>query len=194
MERVTDEDLAKKAQLGDKQAEEELIKRYSGLVRQITKPYFLTDGDEDDLLQEGNIGLMGAISAYNGKSSFKTFATLCIRRNVDTAIKRSTSDKNKPLFDYLSLTNGGEEEPDPSIMVDPNAKSPEAEIIANESQSELFETLKKTLSDLEEKIFELYIKGFSYKEIGKKLNITAKTVDNALKRIRFKIKKITEGK
>ena len=183
---MTDEELVVLAQQGDEQATEILIVRHKSLVIKITRSYFLIGGDKEDLIQEGMIGLMGAVSNYNGKSSFTTFAGLCIKRRIDTVIKRAMCEKDKPLNNYVSLTN--EDNVDcAGIIIDRLCINPETEYIYKEEEIEFQDKLRKGLSELEYTILALYLEGYSYVEIGLKIDKNAKSVDNALQRIRTKI-------
>ena len=189
MKNITDEELIEKCKSGDDIAIEEIFSRYKFLLEKISRSYFLLGSDNEDLLQEAMIGLYKAILSYdkNQNASFKTFAILCVRRNILTAIKKSNSQKNKTLNECVSLSdlNGDEEE---NILFLPyDSRNTDENIIEKEKLQEIKQQIVKTLSKLELKILNLYLKGFSYSNMSKKLDISNKSVDNALSRIKKKL-------
>lgn len=193
-ENLSDEELCRLAQGGNTEAVNLLFERYRTAVKSIVHSYFLNGGDREDLLQEGMIGVFKAVNSYNGKSSFKTFASLCIKRNVLSAIKAGSRDKHKPLNNYVSLT-GSESEDSKNywLLISREAVDPETEIVNRESLAELKAGIHFTLSKLELKVLKLYLSGCSYEVIGEKLGKSAKSADNALQRIRKKIERIVNG-
>jgi len=189
LKNITDEELIEKCKSGDDIAIEEIFSRYKFLLEKISRSYFLLGSDNEDLLQEAMIGLYKAILSYdkNQNASFKTFAILCVRRNILTAIKKSNSQKNKTLNECVSLSdlNGDEEE---NILFLPyDSRNTDENIIEKEKLQEIKQQIVKTLSKLELKILNLYLKGFSYSNMSKKLDISNKSVDNALSRIKKKL-------
>ncbi|PWM75254.1 MAG: RNA polymerase sporulation sigma factor SigH [Bacillota bacterium] len=187
---VADEELCARAQGGDLGALNALFDRYRTMVKSIVHSYFLSGGDREDLLQEGMIGLFKAVNGYNGKAGFKTFAALCVKRNVLSAIRLSGRDKHKPLNNYVSLSGAGEDGAGYELLVGREVLDPETEYINNESLAELTEGIHFTLSKFERKVLALYLDGYSYENIGEKLGKSAKSADNALQRIRKKIERI----
>lgn len=184
---LTDENLAKLSKSGDQLAFDELYIRYLAPIRGLARTYYLVGGDEEDLCQEGLIGLFQAVTSYDdtkqGSSSFKTYATKCIKSRVLNAISRANSEKNKPLNNSVSLQELLENEADQN-------SSPEDRIIGLERLGELIEKIKTTLSPFEIEVFNLYVEGEKYTSIAKKLNKSPKSVDNAIQRIKEKTKKV----
>ena len=182
-----DEILWQKANKGDVFAEEEILAQYSRLVRACARPYFLVGGDGEDLIQEGMIGLLSAIRTFDPTKdvSFKTYAEMCIRNRLYTAIKSASRFKHIPLNDYISFESSKFDEikPPASYML----RDPEELVIARERVDEITECLKGALSSLESEVLGLYLKGMSYEEIASEIMRTAKSVDNAVQRIRKKL-------
>lgn len=184
------EDFVLLAQQGDEQAEEKVFESFKEIVNQICRSYFLIDGDIEDLIQEGMIGLYKAIKNFSlvSNTSFKTFATLCIKRQIQTAIKHSSTQKNKPLSEAINFTSiSDNNSSDEEAFLQSNKLSPDDKMIANENFNELKEKIKNALSDMELKILNLYLQGFTYAEISLKLDINKKSIDNALSRIKNKL-------
>lgn len=183
----SDEKLAELAR-EDENALECLIKRYKKAVISVARRYFLSGGEEDDLVQEGTIGLFKAITSYNGRSVFKNYAFTCIKSGIISSVRRSTSNKNKPLNYYVPIYADEENDKNPILKLD--VVDPEEEYINEESAAEFYEKVKSVLSEYEYEILEKYLQGYSYQVIAKNLNTTEKSVDNAVQRIRKKISKI----
>ncbi len=186
---LSDEELVFLSKKGDGVATEELIYRYKNAVKSKARNFFLAGGDTEDLLQEGMIGLYYAIKSYNGESTFKNFAFLCIKRQLINAIKRAACDKHRPLNEYETLT--GESGYEFKL---PSQASPEEIFIWDEDLNFLSSRIKDELSSLEFVILEEYLKGKSYSEIAKKTGKEIKSVDNAIQRIRKKVMMIKAGK
>lgn len=178
----TDEQLVERAQAGDKQAEEELLLRYRNLVRYCARKFFLVGGETEDLIQEGMMGLFQAVSAYRGKeggASFKTFAYRCIWRRIIDAVK--VAAKKEPLGKIVLL-------PDTELVY--TAIDPDAEMISVDEQKELTQKISRVLSDMEFRIFTLYVGGMSCAEICEATGKSPKSVDNALQRSKTKLQKM----
>ena len=180
-----DEELLRLGQNGDKQATEELIRRYAGLVRRCARGFFLIGGETEDLLQEGMIGLYSAIVGYqkDGGSSFKNFAYTCISRQIIDAVKGAASKKNEPL-------NGGVFLHDVEWMLAESSMDPEEALILSEESKEFRQKMSKELSDFEFKITTMYLEGMSSAEICAATGKSAKSVDNAVQRSKKKLQKI----
>ena len=188
---MTDEELALKAKNGDLNAMNELLSKYKSLVGKLSRSYFLLGGDVEDLAQEGMIGLYKAIQGFsqNKNASFKTFASICIKHQLLSAIKVASSQKNMILSSALPITEQSEDEEENfiEIILPSSLPQPDDTLLEKESEKELQEKIKSSLSPLEIKVLSLYLKGFSYKEIAEKAGISTKTIDNALSRIKKKL-------
>ena len=193
-----EEELIASAQNGNEEAMAVLLERYKSLVRALSRPLFLMDGDQDDLLQEGMIGLYKAIQTFQDQknASFETFATLCIKRQLYRAINASNRKKNIPLNSHISIDNAQ----DPTnaelekIFVTDAAqamrqKSPEDIIIGQENVENTQKKMFMHLSNMEKQVLELFLQGLTYQEIAQKMEKSPKTIDNALQRIKKKVAK-----
>lgn len=190
IERQSDEALCLAASEGNQRAEELLVIRYSRLVRSCARPYFLTGGDSEDLIQEGMVGLIHAIRAYQSgqNASFRTFAEICIRRRLYSVIRTESGKMQMPLnqsipldtpfFDNNSYTSNAEQQ---------SQRSPEDDFIERESMQLLLNSVRKQLSEFEAKVLGYYLDGLSYREIAEQISKSPKSVDNAVQRIRRKI-------
>ncbi len=187
---LNDTQLQILASKGDREAEETLAERYLRLVRACARPLFLAGGDSEDLIQEGTFGLLSAIRQYDPESntSFKTFAEHCIRMRLISAIKSASRLKHFPLNDGISLEQLSEE-PGAHISAFPEffRRTPEELVLARESKEELYSAFLQCLSKLETKVLDLYLEGLSYREIADRLGKSAKSIDNAVQRIRRKL-------
>lgn len=180
----TDEMLVEKYLNGDLSAFEQIYLRYIKMINSFTRSYFICGGDEDDLRQEGTLGLLRAIKTFDRlKGTFGTYAYTCIKSNVINAVVSAEADKHKPLNNSVPIL---ERELSPSVSFPP---PPEESLINHESLDELIKAIGNLLSSKEQKVFNLYIKGWNYREIAKKLDQDPKSIDNALWRIKAKIKK-----
>jgi RNA polymerase sporulation-specific sigma factor len=169
------------------------------MVRALSRPLFLMDGDQDDLLQEGMIGLYKAIRTYDAKkgTAFETFANLCISSQLYSAIKMSNRQKNIPLNSYVSLDmpNERERENGADSFFGLNRalavwqQNPEEIVIGQESARSMKKKLYSRLSKLETQVLTLFLKGLTYQEIAERLEKSPKTIDNALQRIKGKLSK-----
>ena len=192
----SDELLVRMARDGDEKAEDFLLKKYKDFVRSKARAYFLVGGDRDDLIQEGMIGLYNAIGHYDESmaSSFMTYAAICINNKLISAVSADGRQKNAPLNGYVSIYSSitdetGEEASLSDVLPDTENINPEA-IILNEEQEKLtINRLLGKLSALEKEILSYYMEGMSYSEIAKLIGKTEKSVDNAIQRIRLKMRK-----
>ena len=192
---MTDEDLVEITKSGDKSAFEYLLNKYKELVNIKVSKYYIVGAEKDDIIQEGLIGLFKAIKSYKSdmKNSFKSFANMCIERQLITAIKSSNRQKHMPLNSYLSLNVSAYDEEDgksdtPLIDVF-NTTLIEDQldtITKKEYYQNIEKTIDKSLSDFEKKVLNKYINGKSYIEIAEDLDTPVKSVDNAIQRIRKK--------
>ena len=191
---LDDKRLQKLAVEGDRNAEEVLAERYLRLVRICARPLFLAGGDSEDLIQEGTFGLLSAIKNFDPEdgSSFRTFAEHCIRMRLLSAIKSASRNKHFPLNDGISLEQLSEESSaDLSAISEDFRCNPEELVLARESKEELYAAFSRCLSRFEIKVLDLYLEGLSYREIAERLCKSAKSVDNAVQRIRQKLARDT---
>ena len=197
---MSDEKLTDLIRSGDKCALEYLINKYKSLVNAKVGKYYMVGAEKEDIMQEGLIGLFKAIKNFNSEkhNSFKTFANLCIERQLITAIKTSNRQKHMPLNSYLSLNQVAYEgeDNDTELLDTFDAKTTEDPldtITKREYYTKVETTIDKMLSDFEKRVLNRYIQGESYLEIATKLDAPIKSVDNAIQRIRKKaIKEIAE--
>jgi len=190
----SDETLLLLIQKGDQDATEYLLKKYSPLVKKSIRTLYLIGADTEDLSQEGMIGLFKAIQNYEpGRdATFYTYAKICIDRQIYSAIKASNRKKHSPLNSYISLyANAGEGEAELIDNLEAgNDSNPEHIILDRENTSLFQKNLEAILSKLEKEVLHQYIDGKSYADIGVSLGKSAKSVDNAVQRIREKVKRI----
>lgn len=200
----TDEELVLLSRKND-EAMEFLLNKYKGMVLSSSKSLFILGGENEDLVQEGMIGLFKAVRDFDEKKNikFSTFASVCIRRNIYTAITYSNNPKNDPLNKGVSIspTDSREDENDSDIsslstedLGLSDIYNPEANIIHKEKYEDLLRFMEKNLSEIEYKVIDFYIIGLSTSEIAKVLSTNEKTTDNALQRAKNKIKKYVEGR
>lgn len=192
-----DEDLIEIIKSGDKYALDYLINRYKELVNIKVSKYYIIGAERDDIVQEGLIGLFKAIKCYkpDQHNSFKSFANMCIERQLITAIKTSNRQKHMPLNSYLSLNmsaydeDGDSDSNDTSIMEVFNSsliEDPLDTITKKEYYASVEDAIDKSLSNFERQVLSRYINGESYVEIAQKLDTPVKSIDNAIQRIRKK--------
>lgn len=191
---LEDNKLLELAQDGDREAEEALAERYLRLVRACARPLFLAGGDSEDLIQEGTFGLLSAIRNFHpaDSTSFRTYAEHCIRMRLFSAVKSASRLKHFPLNDGISLEQLSEDSGvDLSAFPVGFLRNPEDLVLARESKEELDAAFSRCLSRFEIKVLDLYLKGLSYREIAQRLSKDAKSVDNAVQRIRRKLERDT---
>lgn len=194
IKKLTDEELLEKIKNGDDKAENEIFARYKDLVTKISRSYFIVGGDLEDLNQEGMIGLYKAVKGYSGhkETSFKTFAIICIKHQIQSAIKKANTNKNKPLSSAVSFQSFQDGKTLDSIDFLPIelvlSSTPAEKVIDKENYINLKQTIKSSLSQMEYNVLKLYLKGYSYKEISSILKISEKSIDNSLSRIKTKLK------
>ena len=189
---MTDEELSLKAQEGDESSVDILLSKYKSLVNKIARSYFLTGGDIEDIAQEGMIGLYKAIIHFNQQknASFKTFASTCIKHQIQSAIRIASSEKNKVLSSAIPLidqTDNDEDEEHKELPIPSYLPSPDDKLIEKEKLQEIKQKIYQKLTPLELKVLSLYLKGYSYNEISQIGNINKKSIDNALSRIKTKL-------
>ena len=190
---LSDEDVIKLIKQGDNQALSYLLERYKELVNIKVGKYYIVGAEREDTVQEGMIGLFKAIKCFDAQkqNSFKTFANICIERQLITAIKTSNRQKHMPLNSYLSLNNTAydNEDNDEELINTFDSKTiedPLDTLMKKEYYEQIESTIDKTLSGFEKQVLNRYIKGESYVDIAAKLDAPVKSVDNAIQRIRKK--------
>jgi RNA polymerase sigma-H factor len=192
---LEDLQLVLRARNGDGGAMDALIRRYTGFVRLKASSYFLAGGDSEDLIQEGLIGLYKAVRDFRSdkETSFRSFAELCVTRQIITAIKTATRYKHAPLNTYVSFshTPAGQDGDGECTLGDalpgPGVDEPSVCVISTEELQSLVFTLGTGLSRLESDALRLYLEGSSYEEMAAELACDTKTIDNALQRVKRKV-------
>ncbi len=186
-----DDEIIDNAQLGDTEAINSIFEEYENFVFLKAKNYFLMGADREDLIQEGMIGLLKAIRGYDKDklASFKTFASICIKRQLITAIKSANSQKNMALNTAIGITGEseeGREVPYTKGLESYISYSPEELYLTKEQIDGLKDYLNNNLSSFETIVFKCMVSGLTYKDIAKKLDKKVKSVDNAIQRIKRK--------
>ena len=192
---LEDLQLVLKARSGSQAALDALMRRYQGFVRLKASSYFLAGGDGDDLVQEGMIGLYKAVRDFrpDKETSFRSFAELCVTRQMITAIKTATRFKHAPLNTYVSFshTPAGQDSDGECTLGDalpgPSVNDPSICVISTEELQSLVFSLGTGLSQLESEALRLYLDGHSYEQMAEELGCDTKTIDNALQRVKRKI-------
>lgn len=193
---MTDEELIAKLREGDQAIMDYLMEKYKNLVRKEANAMYLLGGDTDDLIQEGMIGLFKAVRDYkvDTEASFYTFAKLCVTRQMYSAIEASKRKKHSPLNSYVSLYEKNDDKVALIETMEPVTETnPEELLISQEYANRLESKLEECLSPLETKVLYLHLRGTDYRTIAKLLDKSAKTIDNALQRIKAKTQKILDG-
>lgn len=189
---MCDEELISLIKKGNEQALDFLIHRYQELVHMKVGKYFIVGAEKEDIMQEGMIGLFKAIKSFDPEkqNSFKTFANLCIERQLITAIKTSNRQKHIPLNSYLSLNATAYDDNDDSVVLDTfNAnimEDPLDMITKKEYYNSVENAIDKALSNFEKQVLQKYMQGDSYVKIAEDLDAPVKSIDNAIQRIRKK--------
>lgn len=193
MTALADEQLIGLIRQGDKDAERVLFERYKQLVRSRAHSYFLIGADHEDLVQEGMLGLYKAVCEYDETktASFKSFAELCVTRQILSAIKNATRKKHTPLNHYVSLNRSPIQEDGEVTLLDTmrslSVADPEEVVIGRENFEQMVLYLEKTLSPMEQRVLSLYLDGLSYPQIAARIGKPLKSVDNAMQRVKHKL-------
>ena len=190
---LDDNKLIQKIKNGDKKAVKYLLEKYTEVVSMKAGKYFIVGAEKEDIIQEGLIGLFKAIKSFDPEKqrSFKTFANLCVERQLQTAIKSSMRQKHMPLNSYLSLNISAYDENEDTSLLEvfetENAAEDPLDIVTKKEYYTFVEDrIDETLSDFEKQVLHRYTNGESYTEIAEKLDAPVKSVDNAIQRIRKK--------
>ncbi|MCH5269246.1 MAG: RNA polymerase sporulation sigma factor SigH [Lachnospiraceae bacterium] len=192
---TSDEELIVRLRDGEEQITDYIMDKYKNLVRSKAGSMYILGGDRDDLIQEGMIGLFKAIRDYDSgrDASFFTFAELCISRQMYSAVQAAGRMKHIPLNSYISLyqtEEHGEEEKNILDILADNGLNPEDLVIDKENVESLEKKIDKELSSFEKQVLELYMTGMSYSQIAKVLGRDDKSTDNALQRLKAKIRRM----
>lgn len=197
-EKCPDSELIARLRDGEDSVMEYICSKYRGLVMSKVTSMFLLGGEKDDLIQEGMIGLFKAVRDFDAgrDASFYTFAELCISRQMYTAVQASKRQKHRPLNTYVSLDSSNTNNDDgrenlllSELLTDRTEQSPEELFLDKERVADLERTIEEELSDFERQVLDLYLTGMTYTEIAKVLGRDEKATDNALQRLKSKIKK-----
>lgn len=196
-QQMTDEELIDRLRNGEDGVMDFICDKYKNLVRSKAKSMFILGGDNEDLIQEGMIGLFKAVRDYDSgrDASFYTFADLCISRQMYTAVQASSRQKHFPLNNYVSLDGGNSvEDKEENGLLKTLAShvelSPEEVFLDKERVAYLEQVIEKELSSFEKQVLDLYMTGMTYTQIAKVLGRDVKSTDNALQRLKSKIKKM----
>ena len=190
-------DLIKSAKLGDEKSLDELYSKYKHNILTIAKKYYLNDGNNDDIVQEGMLGFLKAINTFDeNKGNFYSHLRLLVEHQIINAIKKSNALKNTPMNERFNLNSQGELEIDneEKVLGIPNdTLSPESRVLMEENKKELDQMMSDKLSQFERQVLQLYLSGFSYYDIINKLSVSYKSVDNALSRVKAKLQNFKRG-
>ena len=195
---LSDEELVSLASSGDDRAFDRLLDKYRLFVLNKSKSYFIAGADNDDIVQEGMIGLFKAVRDFHSERgvSFKTFAEICITRQILTAVKNSTRQKHAPLNSYISLNKTiGDDESGSTLMdtIDCDINiNPESIMLSREKADAIESKVNESLSGFELLVLSYYLQGLSYAKISQAIGKDPKSVDNALQRIKKKLEKISD--
>ena len=200
-ELLTDEELVIRTRNGDESAENELMGRYKSVARSSASSYFLAGGDPEDLMQEGMIGVFKAVRDYNMSkgTSFRTFAELCIKRQILSAVRGASRQKHQPLNESVSLSGpvndpeNGEGSTLEDILPGGLGSNPEDMLLMQEMLKKLKDNLARVLSEKEYAVWTMYARGCSYKEISLSQGISEKSVGNAVDRAKKKLSDLING-
>lgn len=193
--KMSDNELVALSQQGDSAALETILLRYKPLVHKKSQPYYLAGGDDDDIVQEGLIGLYKAVMDFDKDRFplFNVFAGVCIERRILSAVKKASRQKHSPLNSYVSLSGNAFDNDGVAVgdIIDSGrGEDPEKIVIERESVSGLEGKINNALSPLEMKVLLSYLNGSSYKETADLLNKDVKAVDNAMQRIKKKLESV----
>lgn len=194
---MTDEQLIRRLRAGEGDITDYLMEKYKGMVRKEAKAMYLLGGENDDLIQEGMIGLFKAVRDYDAdqEASFGTFARLCVTRQLYSAIEASRRKKHSPLNSYVSFYEKEDREGGGSLLDTMEAgceSDPEQAFLSKDNARRMEEELEESLSSLEKRVLYLHLRGTDYRTIASLLDRSPKTVDNAIQRIRAKAEKILQ--
>lgn len=193
-EEYQDEELIRRLRDGDGSVMDYLMEKYKDLVRRKARLMYLPGADQEDLIQEGMIGLFKAVRDYDPEKNagFYSFAELCIRRQLISALKGASRLKHGPLNTYVSLNKPVQEDSERTLMDvlgGSRLDDPETLLISREEYTVITGKIERVLSDFEKQVLEAYLSGYSYRDIAKQTGAQPKSVDNALQRIKKKLER-----
>lgn len=185
----SDEQLIQLLRGGETEVSEYLLAKYKNIARKKAHAMYLIGGETDDLIQEGMLGLFKAIQSYcpEKEASFRTFAILCMERQMYNAIQISNRQKHQPLNSYVSLSEDLSED---SLFDQLVISNPESIIIDQETARDMEQRIRKNLSRFEQEVFDCYMQGSNYLQIAEMFHKNPKSIDNAIQRIRKKVRNI----
>ena len=196
----TDEELIDRLRQGEKQITDYIMDKYKNLVRRKARSMYILGADSDDLIQEGMIGLYKAVVSYDEcrGAAFETFASHCINRQMYSAVKKSNRKKNGPLNTYISIDSASDSDNEQGLdsvkLLDRVSaglhQNPEDIIIDREEAGDIEERLFSVLSGMEREVLSLFLRGMTYQEIARYMQKQPKAIDNALQRIKTKLRTI----
>ena len=191
-EAFSDEELIEKLRQGEKDITDYILEKYKPLVRKKTNAMYLIGGETEDLIQEGMIGLFKAIRDYRSDkdASFYHFAELCINRQLYSALEASNRKKHQPLNSYISLSDQEQQSAVAAEFLVDRERTPEQMVIEQELWEEYKKRLEQNLSKMENKVLQYYLDGNHYIQIAEIMGKSPKSIDNALQRIRQKIRQM----
>lgn len=195
-EEYTDEELVDRLHQGENEIMDYILEKYKPLVRKQTNALFLIGGENEDLIQEGMIGLFKAIRDYDDtkEATFFYFAQLCIKRQLASALEASNRKKHIPLNNYVSFSSDENDNGTAlEATISQGVESPEQMVLEHEKVIEFKEQIRAKLSKMEKEVLNLYLEGYNYTQIAKIMEKTPKSIDNALQRIRQKIRGVLES-
>ena len=182
---MTDKELFERLGRGESEVADFLLEKYKPMVKRQARTLYLIGGENEDLIQEGMIGLYKAIRTYRpGESAFASYAQVCVNRQMYTAVQASGRKKHEPLNEYISLSE------DLNLFLLDN---PESRMIAQENMEKRYQLIDKQLSSMERQVLKLYLEGGSYEKIAEEMGRSEKSVDNAIQRLKKKLKKVEKS-
>ena len=182
---MTDKELFERLGRGESEVADFLLEKYKPMVKRQARTLYLIGGENEDLIQEGMIGLYKAIRTYrSGESALASYAQVCVNRQMYPAVQASGRKKHEPLNEYISLSE------DLNLFLLDN---PESRMIAQENMEKRYQLIDKQLSSMERQVLKLYLEGGSYEEIAEEMGRSEKSVDNAIQRLKKKLKKVEKS-
>ena len=192
-------EVVARAKNGDVESMENILTYFKPKVTAICREYFLCGADFDDLLQEGMIGVYKAVGGYNSdkNDNFSRFVTMCIHHQVQNAVRIANSKKNQPLNDYISINIEGRvsetDDDSPKLILQANDKGAEQLSLDKERITQLYQKIRKELTEEQYGVLLMYLNGYSYTEMANKHQTTNKKIDNNIQAIKRKLRALLKG-